>query len=123
MDRQEIGQFIQAQRKEKKLTQRQLAQKCNLSRDTILNVENGNVNITIDALLTILNALFATIQLKPDSLVVYDIETVKDKVFVVNSKEPDTVYIYDFKQVPLPEPEIIKPEKNKRAKTTKYYWE
>ncbi|MEN9638837.1 MAG: hypothetical protein RLZZ262_705 [Bacteroidota bacterium] len=49
----EVGQWVKKMRTERKLTQVELADRLNLSRLTIQNIEHGN-NFTIDTLLLIL---------------------------------------------------------------------
>jgi putative transcriptional regulator len=52
-----IGEFIKNLRKQKKMTQADLADLCNSSSPTIINLENGNANYTIDLLLKISEVL------------------------------------------------------------------
>lgn len=50
----EIGQLVKSYRKQHKLSQQDLAEKLELSRITIQNLESGK-NFTIDTLLKVLN--------------------------------------------------------------------
>lgn len=53
----DLGLLIKKERKQKKLTQQQLAKKTGLSRDTISKIENGYENYTIISLIEILKSL------------------------------------------------------------------
>lgn len=53
----DLGLLIKKERKQKKLTQQQLAKKTGLSKDTISKIENGNENYTIKSLIEILKSI------------------------------------------------------------------
>lgn len=83
MNRKEIGELIRSERKTQNLGQKELAEKCNLSRDTLLHLENGRGNIAIDGLLSILKVLGL------------DLDITKKR-----DNGPDTI-IYDMSKVPI----------------------
>ena len=64
MDQKKIGQFLQTLRKEKKLTQEQLAEKAELSKQFICNLECGRA---IPSLKTVLS-LCAAMDIEPNAL-------------------------------------------------------
>ena len=52
-----IGQKLERQRREARLTQTQLAQRCGLARGSIANIESGNQHPTLHTLWSIADAL------------------------------------------------------------------
>lgn len=64
MNKQEIGHAIKQQRKAKGLTQQQIADTCEDTRQTIISLESGTRNITIDKLIKVLDALNLTITIQ-----------------------------------------------------------
>jgi len=65
MNRNEIIQAIKQRRIQLQLSQQQLAAKTGLFKGDISNIEAGKVNITLDKLITISNALQLQITLIP----------------------------------------------------------
>ena len=55
-----IGQMIKVRRKEKKLTQQQLADLLEVDRQYIWRLENGRVNLTMDYLDSVIQKLDCT---------------------------------------------------------------
>lgn len=60
MNLKQIGQNVQARRKEMKMTQAQLAEKAQLSVVHVSHIENGSVAMSLDSLLTICSVLELT---------------------------------------------------------------
>lgn len=60
----EVGEKIKTLRKEKKITQQQLAQRCGISRVTIGKIENGDVHVTLKTLDLMLHTLGYEIEFK-----------------------------------------------------------
>lgn len=52
-----VGQKVERRRRESKLTQTQLAQRCGLARGSIANIESGNQRATLHTLWTIAETL------------------------------------------------------------------
>ena len=61
MDQIKIGALLRELRKEKNLSQEQLARQCNVSRQTINAIEKGDYNPTINLCIAICKALDKTL--------------------------------------------------------------
>ena len=48
ISKEEFGKIIRHQRAMNRLTQKELADKCGFSRNTIVNIENGRQNVCLD---------------------------------------------------------------------------
>lgn len=59
----EIGKMLRKLREYRGLTQVQLAKQSGLSRLTILNIESGDANATVDSLVAISNVLNCTMDI------------------------------------------------------------
>lgn len=60
MNLKQIGQNVQARRKERKMTQAELAEKAQLSIVHVSHIESGSVAMSLDSLLAICSALEIT---------------------------------------------------------------
>lgn len=57
MNKEQIGNFVKEQREAQGLTQQALADKAQVRRQTVLDIENASLGYAIDKLLAVLNAL------------------------------------------------------------------
>jgi len=57
MDKQQIGNFVKEQREAQGLTQKALADKAQVRRQTVLDIENATLGYAVDKLLAVLDAL------------------------------------------------------------------
>lgn len=60
MNRKQIGRNIRNRRKELKMTQMDLATKAKISVIHVSHIENGNVNMSLEALIALCHALLVT---------------------------------------------------------------
>lgn len=91
MNRTQIGKNIRNRRKELKMTQSDLADKAHLSVIHISHIENGTVNMSLEALLSVCHALRVT----PNDILIgeYLYSSVEEMVF----REPSNHLNYDDK--------------------------
>lgn len=91
MNRKQVGKNIRNRRKELKMTQADLADKAHFSVIHVSHIENGTVNMSLEALLAICHALHIT----PNDILLgeYLYNSVEDMVF----REPSNHLNYDDK--------------------------
>jgi transcriptional regulator with XRE-family HTH domain len=82
-----IGEFVSNLRKKKKMTQVELADLCKSSSPTIINLENGNANYTIDLLLKISEVLGFSLVFKPKPT------TEQESRFLLQKSEKENFWI------------------------------
>ena len=68
MNKQQIGQFVKEQRETAGLSQKALADKAQVRRQTVLDIENATLGYAIDKLLLVLDALEIKILMIPVAL-------------------------------------------------------
>lgn len=91
MNKKQIGTNIRNRRKELKMTQADLADRAHISVIHVSHIENGSVNMSLEALLAICHALHVT----PNDILLgeYLFSSVDDMVF----REPSNNLNYDDK--------------------------
>ena len=77
-----VGQKVERQRREAKLSQTQLAQRCGLARGSIANIESGNQRPTLHTLWSLADALEVDMR----SLLPSRDEFLKSEVYTATSK-------------------------------------
>ena len=65
----DLNEFILLKRRERKLSQAQLAEKCNVSRNLISMIECGKANVTFSVLTSIIETLGYKIIFTPETAV------------------------------------------------------
>jgi len=68
MNKRQIGQFVKEQRESAGLSQKALADKAQVRRQTVIDIENASLGYAIDKLLLVLDALEIKILMIPVAL-------------------------------------------------------